>query len=66
MESSAVALSGIRMGGRQMQLVKFPPVVVALLGVVVIALGFATGKPLVAVVGVLVIALAAFRLLTGR
>ena len=49
-----------------MQLVKFPPVVVALLGVVVIALGFATGKPLVAVVGVLVIAMAAFRLLTGR
>jgi hypothetical protein len=49
-----------------MQLVKLPPVVVALLGVVVIALGFATGKPLVAVVGVLVIALAAFRLLMGR
>jgi uncharacterized membrane protein YccC len=49
-----------------MQLVKFPPLLVAFLGVVVIALGFATGKPLVAVVGVLVIALAAFRLLTGR
>jgi hypothetical protein len=49
-----------------MQLVKFPPVVVALLGVVVIALGFATGKPLVAVVGVLVIVLAALRLLMGR
>jgi hypothetical protein len=49
-----------------MQLVKFPPLLVALLGVVVIALGFAAGKPLVAVVGVLVIALAAFRLLTGR
>ena len=49
-----------------MQLVKFPPVVVALLGVVIVALGFATGKPLVAVVGVLVIAMAAFRLLTGR
>jgi hypothetical protein len=49
-----------------MQLVKLPPVVVALLGVVVIALGFAAGTPLVAVVGVLVIVLAAFRLLTGR
>jgi uncharacterized membrane protein YccC len=49
-----------------MQLVKLPPVIVALLGVVVIALWFATGKPLVAVVGVLVIAVAAFRLLTGR
>ena len=49
-----------------MQLVKLPPVLVALVGVVVIALSFATGKPLLAVVGVLVIALAAFRLLTGR
>lgn len=49
-----------------MQLVKFPAVLVALIGVVVIALGFVTGKPLVAVVGVLVIALAAFRWLTGR
>jgi hypothetical protein len=49
-----------------MQLVKLPPVLVALIGVAVIALGFATGKPLVAVVGALVIALAAFRVLTGR
>jgi hypothetical protein len=49
-----------------MQLVKLPPVVVALIGVAVIALGFATGKPLVAVIGLLVIALAALRLLLGR
>jgi len=49
-----------------MQLVKFPPVLVALIGVGVIALGIATGKPLVAVVGLLVVGLAAFRWLTGR
>jgi len=48
------------------QLVKLPPALVALIGVVVIALGFVTGNPLVAVVGSLVVALAAFRWLTGR
>jgi hypothetical protein len=49
-----------------MQLVKLPPVLVAVIGVAVIALGFAAGRPLVAVIGFLVIALAALRLLTGR
>ncbi len=46
-------------------MLKLPPVLIALIGVVVIALWFATGKPLVAVVGIVLIALAAFRLLTG-
>jgi hypothetical protein len=48
------------------QLVKVPPALVAILGVGVVALGIATGRPLVAVVGLLVIGLAVFRSLTGR
>jgi hypothetical protein len=46
--------------------IKIPPAIIALVGVILIVVGLAGNKPAVAIVGALVIVLAAGRYLVGR